>query len=570
MADDDATPSTDGPGLLPSRPALAILVAIGVVQGALIVCSVLLLRSLVDRLYLAPRATDALPIAYVFCVVGGLLAIVRAVEYTVAERIGYRLVASLRMVLYRHLLELPSRTVNRASQGAILLRFTGDLSTFRTWISRGLSRGIVAICTLLGALTVFVVIDWVIGLAIVTTLLFGAAGSAWWGYQVRRTTRAVRWRRSLLASNVAEQIRSVAVIQTYGRNKGETSRFGRQNDDLLGALGRAAVARGVLRFFSSASGSLAVGVVLIVGTLELDRQRVTLGGVLAAMTAARLLTSPVRTLGRSHEYWQAAQVSRRKLEDFLARPKRSGIEDGLARLRPRKGRLEFRGVSVAGGLEAVDLTIEPGNLVAIVGDNGAGKSTLLSTVARSVEPDAGEILIDDQLLAECSIASTVQNVGIVSADLPLMRGSIQRNVTYRYRDATEDLISQVVLDCRIDEVLTSIDGGLSGWLVEGGTNISLGHRQRVLLARATLGNPRILLLDEPTSNLDASSKEVFRRVISRYRGTVLLATHDPVEASLADQVVFMEAGQIARSLSGDEYRAEHRQQRRLEAGRPVW
>lgn len=553
----------------PARP-IAFLVGIGILQAGSLIGSVIALQRLIDRLYLAAVPSSAMPFALLFCGFGLLLASTRALEYIVAERMGYGLVARLRMVLYDHLLELPARSVTRSSQGAILLRFTGDLSTYRTWISRGFARGIVAACTLAGGLAVLVVIDWVIAMAVATTLLFGAAVSAIWGYQVRRTTRAVRWRRSLLASNVAEQIRSLAVVQAFGRGKGESARLQKQNDDLLGALNRAAGARAVLRFLSSAAGSLAVGAVAIIGLMELDRQRITIGGAVAAMTAARFLAGPVRTMGRSYEYWQAAQVSRRKLEDFLTRTTRTADADADAPLRPRRGRLEFRNVSVAGALRNVDLVVEAGDLIAITGDNGAGKSTLLAAIARAVEPDEGQVVIDDQILAQCSIESTVRNVGIVSPDLPLMRGSIKRNLTYRYRQADDKLVRQAVLDCRVDEVLKAIDGDLSTWLVEGGMNLSIGQRQRIMLARATLGNPRVLLLDEPTANLDAATREVFRRVIARYRGTVLLVTHDPVEASLADQVCVMEAGRITRWISGDEYQAEVRQKRRTQAGKPVW
>lgn len=554
----------------PSRRDITKLVVIGAIQAAAIVGTVLLLRRLVDLLSTGAPTSQTLRLAVVFGAVGAFLAFTRAVEYVVAERVGYHLVAQLRMVLFGHLLNLPARGVQRSSQGAVLLRFTGDLSTYRTWISRGLSRGIVSAFTLSGTLAVLIVIDWVIALAVVAVLMFGAAGSALWGYQVRRTTRAVRWRRSLLTSNVAEQIRSVAVVQAFGRSAGETNRLSAQNDDLLQALYRATTARGVLRFFSSLAGVFAVVAVLVVGVLQLSRQQVTIGGVVAAMTAARFLSWPVRTLGRSHEYWQAAQVSKRKLIDFLSRQERSGADEVSPRFRPKRGRIEFRSVSIPGALDNINLTIEPGELVAIVGDNGAGKSTLLSLIARFVEPSDGEIFIDAQKLNECSYRSTAQNVGMVSPDLPLMRGTLRRNISYRYGAASDELIDQVVLSCRIDEVLDSTEGGLSTWIVEAGTNLPMGYRQRVMLARATLGNPRILLLDEPTTNLDPATKEVFRRVISRYAGTVLLVTHDPVEASLADHVYVMASGRVVRHMTGDQYRAEVSAQRRIDAGRPTW
>ncbi len=556
--------------LRPSRLDIAKLVTIGAIQALAVIGTVLLLRQLVDQLNTGVSPSAMLPLVYFFGAVGVVLAFARGAEYTFSERVGYRLVAGLRMYLFAHLLNLPARGVQRSSQGAVLLRFTGDLSTYRTWISRGLSRGIIASFTLAGSLAVLIIIDWIIALAVVGVLMLGAAGSALWGYRVRRTARAVRWRRSLLTSNVAEQIRSIGVVQAFGRTAGETNRLGAQNDDLLQALYRAASARGVLRFLSSLAGSFAIVTVLVVGVLEAARQLVTIGDVVAAIAAARFLTGPVRILGRSHEYWQAAQVSKRKLKDFLARTERSGIEDDLPPLRPRRGRIEFRGVSVPGALDDVNLVVEPGELVAIIGDNGAGKSSLLSVVARFVDPAEGQVLIDGQVLTECSLASTARNVGMVSPDLPLMRGTLRRNIGYRYAKATDELIEQVVLSCRIDEVLESIDGGMSAWVVEGGTNLPMGHRQRVMLARATLGNPRLLLLDEPTTNLDPATKEIFRRVIARYRGTVLLVTHDPVEASLADHVVVMESGRIERYLSGDQYRAEAAAERRIEAGRPKW
>ncbi len=531
--------------LRPPGRDLSLLVAIGAVQAAALVASVLLLRRLVDDLTDGSgTASDALAVAYVFCAVGVFRAVARGLEYTVAERVGYRMVARLRMILHAHLLDLPARSVTRSSQGAVLLRFTGDLSTFRTWISRGLSRGVMSSVTLVGGIAVLMVIDWVIGLAVVGVLLTAAAGSAIGGYHVRRATRAVRWRRSLLTSNVAEQIRSLAVVQAFGRAGGESDRLSTQNEDLLGALGRAADARGHLRFLAALAGNVAVGVVAIVGVLELDRGRVTIGGIVAAMTAARFLTTPVLTLGRSHEYWQAAQVSRRKLDDFLARPPRVVDDRSLPPLRVRRGEIEIRGLEVDGALHGVDLSASPGEILAITGPNGAGKSTLLSVLARIATPSAGEVLIDGQNIAHHSTRSTVRNVGIVSPDLPLMRGTIRRNITYRRRRASEEMVNEVIASCRLDEVIDSLDQGLSTWVVEGGANLSVGQRQRVMLARAILGRPRILLLDEPVANLDHETRTVFREVIARYGGTVVLVTHDPDDLAISDRVCSIDNGRV--------------------------
>jgi ABC-type multidrug transport system fused ATPase/permease subunit len=479
-------------------------------------------------------------------------------------------VSKIRVDLHRHLTGMSPRAVQRSSQGALLLRFTGDLSTLRTWLSRGLARGIVASITLMGGLGVLFFAHVLIGVAVLGILLVGASVSLVAGDRVRRATRAVRWRRSLLASHIAEQIHSLAVVQVFGRTAGERDRLATQNDDLVRALDRMAVTRGRLRLASSGAGSLSVCAVLMVGAYAIPRQLVTVGDVVAAMAAVRFLSGPIRVLGRVNEYWHAGQVSKRKLNDFFGRPARELADPGLERLRPRAGRIELRNVSVAGVLDDVSLTVEGGQMLAITGPNGAGKSTLLSLISRFVEPDGGEILIDDQVLAECTPQSTYRHLGIVSPDLPLMRGTVRRNLSYRYRAASDEELDRVVMSCRIDELVEELPGGLSAWLTEGGTNISVGQRQRILLGRAILGNPRLLLLDEPTTNLDPATMEIFRRVLARYRGTVMLVTHDPVEAALADHVCVMANGRIEEYMTADEYRSRAHTIRRVEAGRVRW
>ncbi|MDH3300348.1 MAG: ABC transporter ATP-binding protein/permease [Acidimicrobiia bacterium] len=562
----------DGPVALDAelplpKSHLAALVLIGLLRALATAGGLLLIRAIVDHLTSERPPMTVMPLVWAFIAVSAGIAVAQGLEYTVSERIGYAQVARVRMVLHAHLLNLPVHKVQRSSQGAILLRFTGDLSTLRTWTSRGLARGIVSSMTLVFGMAVLIHVSWTVALAALGMLLLAVSASIIWGYHVHRTTRAVRWRRSLLASNLAEQIRSLAVVQAFGRAAGEHQRLGRQNADLLGALGRSANARGMLRFLSAAGGYLATCSVLVVGVLLLSRGRITVGGLVAALLAVRQLRGPVQTLGRAHEYWQAARVSKRKLRDYMERSARPDVGLTLEPLRPSEGRIEFHDVSVDGVLENINLTVEPGTIAAIVGPNGTGKSTLLSLLIRANEPDRGFIVVDGQVLADTSARSCVRNIGIMSPDLPLMSGTIRRNLAYRRRKATDEQLRSAIVACRIDEVLESIDGGLDGWVTEGGTNLPAGHRQRIALARAIVGNPRILLLDEPTSNMDAASKEVFRRFLWRYGGTVVLVTHDPQEAAMADEVHLLEQGRIVGSMTGEEARQRNRVEARRQGAR---
>jgi ATP-binding cassette, subfamily B, bacterial len=195
-----------------------------------------------------------------------------------------------------------------------------------------------------------------------------------------------------------------------------------------------------------------------------------------------------------------------------------------------------------------------GDVLAIMGAAGAGKSSLLNLVAGLLDPAEGEVVVDEQPLAERTLRSRFRAVGMVSRDLPLMRGTLRRNVTYRNPEASYEEINRVLLACHLDQLLARLPEGLDAWLTESGRNISAGERQRIALARALMGDPPILLLDEPTANLDEASKEVFRRVIAHHQGTVLLVTHDPNEAALADEVWTMEDGHVIEAVPGDEFR----------------
>jgi ATP-binding cassette subfamily B protein len=553
---------------LPKR-TMSLLVLLAAAHSAGLIASILLIRRAVDEISAGRGAWVSSGTIRALIGVSLVLAVTHSLEYAVTESTGYNMVQRIRSRLYDHLTQLPPRSVLRTSRGALLLRFTGDLSALRTWISRGLARGIVSAVNVLAIIGLVFYLSVPIALMTVGILTVGTAMSALGGDRVRRSVQAVRWRRSLLASNVAEHIESLATVQLFGRTGGERSRFGSQNDDLTRALHRVVRERAGLRLLSSATASAALVGVVAVGSHEVSSGHASVGTIVAAIGALRLAAGPVRSLGQSHEYWQVAQVSKRKLRDFLARARQEDPIDALA-LHVRSGEIAVRDVTVAGALENVDVTAPGGQMLAIIGPNGAGKSTLVNVIVRLVVPDAGEVLIDGNPIAERRRRSLYHHLGMMSADLPLMRGTLRRNILYRFPDADAEEIQRVVVACRLDEIPRNGSDPLSLWLTEGGMNVSPGHRQRIALARAILGSPRILVLDEPTAYLDDASKEIVRRVISRYRGTVVLATNDSTDAALADQVCVLEGGRVVESLLGEEYRERVRKDRRVLAGRVQW
>ena len=218
-----------------------------------------------------------------------------------AEKVGFDLVRRLRMQMYAHLQGMTPAQVQGRSRGGLLLRFIGDLSMLRTWVSRGLLAGLVALIVLVPTLAALTVLNHRIGLTLVAVLACGAAVSLLSGRPVRRATRSMRRRRSLLISNLDEQLHSLSVVQVFGRSSGEYTRLSRQNESMNRSLYRVAELRGRLRGITAAAALLSIVAVLFVGLVEVRNGTASVGLVVAALVMTRLLVTPVRTLGLAHD-----------------------------------------------------------------------------------------------------------------------------------------------------------------------------------------------------------------------------------------------------------------------------
>lgn len=537
------------PALRLPRLYLTGVIVLAAFQAASLVAFLLLLRAVIDAL----GSADPDPILIrwsVVALIGAVLINVlsRSGEFWLSENMGYEQIRRLRMAMYSHLQGMSPRQIQGRARGGLLLRFTGDLSMLRTWVSRGIGRGLASLIILAAGLATIATLNRRIALVMAAILIAGAAVTVELGPRLRRVTKWVRRKRSLLTSNVDEQVHSLAVVQVFGRSKGEYNRLSRQNDSLIRSLFRTSRLRAWMLGAATAAGWLAVVAVVWVGSLEVIAGRTTVGVVVTAILAARHLAGPVRRLGLSYDYWQRAAVSRGKILDFMGSSSRSLDESGLSRLTVSRGDIELRNVTVDGALTDLSLTVPGGRMIAIMGVTGAGKSTLLSVISGLENPDSGEVLIDGQSLSTHTLSSRFRRVGMVSPDLPLMRGTVARNLTYRHPSATPEEIERIIRTCHLDTLLARFPDGLQTWLYEGGRNISVGERQRIALGRALMGNPPLLLLDEPTSGLDPVTKEVFRTVLSHHHGTVLMVTHDPDEAGMADEVWYMHEGRFVDDL----------------------
>lgn len=534
------------------------LIANGILQAVMIVGSMLLVRHAFDVL-LNPAFDDPEVNLFEMTEVGtiglfalgllactGIAAWLRLIEQVDAECLGQDYVHQVRMTLYNRMCRFAPRAVSRRTTGATMLRFVGDLSALRRWVSLGLARIVVAAIVTVLALGFLAFLDLYLAVGALAILCLGFAGNLRLGPRMHQSVSESRKLRGRLAGNINEKIRAFSVLQVFNQAKRERRRFRRQSEQLRDAMIQRAKSAGLMRIMSDGATAASMGLILSLGALEVFWGKTSAGNVVAAMAVVGFLSNAFRDLGRVHEYRQSARVSEQKIMEFLRTKGMKGRASTLPPLVVKEGAVEFRNLKIKGLLHGISATAPGGKRIALVGPNGAGKSTLLHVAARLIDPDGGEVLIDGQDLTRHNLASVRSAIGVISPDLPLLRGSVRYNLRYRWPCATETELARVKNLCAMDELLEKLPGGENYRLQEAGQNLSLGQRHRLCIARALLGNPAVLIIDEIDANLDPHVTEVLDRVMDEFPGTILMVTRSEKQLAKADFLWHLADGKLIK------------------------
>ncbi len=540
------------------RRLLAWLVANGLLQAAAMAGSAWSAQQIFDRWVLGRELPLALPIApgvacgLALLACGLAIAGLRLHERVVAERLGQSYVSAVRVALFDRLGRLPGRALRRRSRGGHLLRFVGDLTALRQWVSLGLSRVTVGGLALVVTLAALARISLLVATATAGALALAAAGALALGPGVRGAVREARRRRARLAGNVDEKLGAMDTVQVFGRLGRERARLVRQSRALAAAMVTRARWLGALRAVAETGSTLATLAILGAGSVAVARGDASPGAVIAGLTVLGLAMPLLRDLSRVPEHWHGYRVAcenlARVMDDEVQGPE---LSRGRARLPAGPGDVRIEGVSVERALRDVTLHAHGGERVVVVGGNGAGKSTLLALLARLLDADAGRVLLDGRDVAGCRMNAVRRAVGLAGPDVPLLRGSLERNLRYRCPDASAQELARVARLAGVQDLVDRLPDGLQAKVVEAGANLSLGERQRVALARALLGAPRVLLLDEIDAHLDAAGLAALDRVLDAFPGTVIMVSHDPRRAARADRLWHLEHGRVRAQGSPD-------------------
>lgn len=462
-----------------------------------------------------------------------------------AECVGQDYVHELRIKMFVKYCNSDLRELEQYSKGAISLRFATDLSAIRQWISQGLSRLIVAGVNLAIALVVLCFINTTLGATVTLIILINALLSFNIGKYLRHTFSEARRQRTYLANNLNEKVFSMATVKVFGQRQREKNRVKRQSNRVMRAMYNRARSIGILRAITEGSSVFATAMVLIIGVVLMSTNQATPGTVVAALGIVSLLVQPLQYLGRAHEYRLNASVAEDKIKSFLGN--RPRILAKHREVRQGQGHLKLKDVVFFPGGEGLNMHIDPGNTIAILGVNGAGKSTILSQLAGLMKPASGTVLLGKNDVCKLKDSALQQSIGMVSHSLPLLKGSIKKNICYRHPSASEDEINHVIKRCGLEQLLHSLPGGLEAKLKEGGKNLSQGECQRIALARAIIGTPELLVLDEADAFLDDEATALFSEIVSNYPGLLIMATHNIDHVVMSDQIWLIDKGNLCWS-----------------------
>lgn len=453
-----------------------------------------------------------------------------------SEKLGLGYVAQVREALFTRIMNASSAALSQRGEGRLLLPFVGDLTAIKKWVGDGLPRLVSALATSMLLLCVLALRNQTLALAAGAVLLVAAAAVIWLSSPLSQAIAAMRSKRGAVATFVSSSIRAAQTVRAFDRFDREAQRLRRRSDALLAAGLRLARISGAMSAIVHVAAGLLVAATLFVGVIEVQRGTMSIGLVAGAISIAGLLAGAVRDLGLAFELWRRAKVSFSKVAAALAMQPAVKIEDAVRRLPKHGVGLRFSSVSVGDLFSRVSLSAGPGAIVNVVGTSGSGKSTLLALAARLRDPESGRVRINGRDLRRISLSSLRRRIGLASADTPLLRGTIAMNLRYRAPGASEEEAARVAEICNLAPIFTKFPDGAQARLSEGAPELSQSEAQRLMIARAMLDSPSVLILDDVDTRLDAETAARIARALANYPGTVLMVASAPALRRIANVV----------------------------------
>jgi ABC-type multidrug transport system fused ATPase/permease subunit len=471
----------------------------------------------------------------------------------VAGRVSLAIEFDLRNLVYRHLQRLEPAFFDRQQTGQLMSRATVDLQSVRFFLGYGLifiTQS--ALTILLAAVAMFVLEPGLAALALLP-VPFVVVVAARYGRRSRPALQEVQQRIAELTADVEENVSGIRVVKAFAAEPRQLERF----EGTVGRLfGQSMVATRLRAHYNPFIGflpSIGLAVILLVGGRAVIDGRLSLGDFTAFYTYLLMLIGPMRSLGMALGMAQRAVASGMRLFELLDREPRLFSPSGAPPLPAGAGRVELRGVAFRyesaprPALCDVDLVVEAGTTVALVGATGSGKTTLVQLLPRLYDVSEGSVLIDGADVREVELGSLRHAISVVDDDPFLFSATVHENIAYGRPEATRDEVERAAERAQAAGFVAELPAGYDTRIGERGLTLSGGQRQRIAIARALLSDPRVLILDDATSSVDASTEQAIKTALREVMAgrTTFVIAHRLSTIALADDIVVLEDGRIA-------------------------